>query len=81
MMPRCGRPMQRREAIWGAQPETPVCGRPEGHNGQCRSVAAVRRKHAADNARLRRRRRSRRLHARLAPVVEQAAAQARERAA
>jgi hypothetical protein len=71
--------MQRREAIWGALLEDPPCGRPEGHNGPCRSVMAVRRKQETDTARLARRRRSRRLHARLASVVELAAAQAGER--
>jgi hypothetical protein len=71
--------MQRREAIWGALPEVPVCGRPEGHNGEHRTVMGVRRKQEADMARLSRRRRSRRLHARLASVVGLAAAQAGER--
>jgi hypothetical protein len=71
--------MQRREAIWGALPETPECGRPEGHNGACRTVMAVRRKQETDMARLARRRRSRRLHVRLGAVVELAAAQAGER--
>ncbi len=33
--------MLRFEAVWGALLEDPVCGRPEGHNGPCRSVLAV----------------------------------------
>lgn len=52
--------MQRREAIWGALPEAPPCGRPEGHNGHCRTVMAVRRKQETDSARLNRRRREQR---------------------
>ena len=72
--------MLRYEAVWGALLEDPVCGRPEGHSGQHRSVMAVQRKQAADAGRLTRRRRSRRLHARLGAVVELAAAQGQERA-
>jgi hypothetical protein len=33
--------MLRFEAVWGALLEDPACGRPEGHNGPCRSVQAV----------------------------------------
>lgn len=29
------------EAIWGALLDGVTCGRPEGHNGRCRSVQAV----------------------------------------
>ena len=79
MTPRCGRVMRRVEAVWGALPDEVTCGRPEGHNGEHRTVMGVRRKQEADAARLNRRRRSRRLHARLASVVELATAQAGER--
>ena len=41
MSPRCGRPMLRFEAVWGPLLEDPVCGRPEGHNGVCRSTLAL----------------------------------------
>jgi hypothetical protein len=71
--------MLRFEAVWGALLEVPECGRPEGHNGPCRTVLGVRRKQEADTARWTQRRRSRRLHARLGAVVEMAAAQAGER--
>ena len=31
------------EGIWGALLDPVTCGRPEGHNGRCRSVQAIRR--------------------------------------
>ena len=52
LVPRCGKPMRRFEAVWGALPEEPECGRPRGHNGPCRSVPAVARIYAEANARL-----------------------------
>lgn len=79
--PRCGRPMRRYEAVWGALPEEPECGRPEDHTGQCRSSMALKRDHEKNLARQRRRKRARRLHVRLAAVVELAAAEAARRAA
>lgn len=33
--------MRAYEAVWGALPEGPVCGRPEGHSLPHRSVQAV----------------------------------------
>ena len=33
--------MRRYEAVHGALPEAPECGRPAGHNGPCRSVLAM----------------------------------------
>ncbi len=50
--PRCGRPMARYEAANGPMLEDPVCARPAGHNGRCRSAAALARKYQADTARL-----------------------------
>ena len=39
--PRCGRTMARYEPTgWPPVLEDPVCGRPEGHNGPCRSAQA-----------------------------------------
>lgn len=52
MTPRCGRPLRRYEAVWGALLDDPVCGRPAGHSGQCRSVQALRRKYADSAARM-----------------------------
>jgi len=31
------------EGIWGPLLDPVTCGRPQGHNGQCRSVQAIRR--------------------------------------
>ena len=50
--PRCGKAMTRYEAVNGPMLEDPVCGRPEGHQGRCRSEAALARKYAADVARI-----------------------------
>jgi hypothetical protein len=50
--PRCGRPVRRYELPGVPVLDEPVCGRPEDHNGRCRSAAAVARKQAADNASL-----------------------------
>lgn len=50
--PRCGKPMTRYEASNGPMPEPPECARPAGHNGMCRSSAALARKYAADAARI-----------------------------
>jgi hypothetical protein len=54
--PRCGKPMfqhkaanvYRYEATNGPMLEEPVCARPEGHNGPCRSGFAVARNYRAD---------------------------------
>lgn len=47
--PRCGKRLSRRERSGGpAVIEDPECGRPIGHNGRCRSEAAVARAYAAD---------------------------------
>jgi hypothetical protein len=77
--PRCAEPMRRYEACNGALPDGPWCGRPAAHNGPHRSVQALERQRPKDRVKAARRERSRRLHARLRPVVELAAAQARER--
>jgi hypothetical protein len=39
--PRCGRVMHRYEAVWGALLDDVTCGRPQGHNGQCRSRQSI----------------------------------------
>lgn len=49
--PRCGRVMHRYEAVWGAMFDDPVCGRPEGHTGVCRSVQSLERAREADRER------------------------------
>jgi hypothetical protein len=76
MTPRCGVTMRRYEAVWAALLEDPVCGRPAGHAGKHRTVMGVRRKQAADATRttqLRRtQRRTRRVHAQLAAIIEAA---------
>jgi hypothetical protein len=85
MMPLCGAPMRRNERA-GAVLEDPVCGRPpHGPGTPHRSEAALARNRRAQKERRapvqaaqNRRRRTRRLHERLAPVVEAAAARARE---
>jgi hypothetical protein len=61
--------------------ETYACGRPAGHPGPCRSAQALARYTRADKTRFTRWRRSRRLHVRLAAVVEAASAEAAKRAA
>lgn len=43
MRPRCGREMHAYEGVWGALLDPVTCGRPQGHNGRCRSVQALRR--------------------------------------
>jgi hypothetical protein len=50
--PRCRRPVRAKEQGGIPVLEDPVCGRPEGHHGRCRSEAAVARKYRADNVRL-----------------------------
>jgi hypothetical protein len=54
LSPRCGRVMRRYETP-GSAPvlEDPRCGRPAGHNGPCRSVAALGRESVAKTAYLR----------------------------
>lgn len=52
MSPRCCKPMTAYEAVNGPMLEGPVCARPEGHSGMCRSAAALARKYAADTARI-----------------------------
>jgi hypothetical protein len=52
--------MRRFEAVHGALLEDPVCGRPAGHNGQCRSVLALEKQRPKETARVNRWRRSRR---------------------
>ena len=74
--PRCGQPMQRREASHGAMLDDPVCGRPEGHSLPHRSEQALRKTRELERRTWARRSALR--HARLAPVVE-LAAQAGER--
>ena len=49
--PRCGRVMLPYEGIGGALLDDVVCGRPEGHNGKCRSVQALDRARERDRAR------------------------------
>ena len=48
----CGRVMRRHEAtadaLSDALGESPVCGRPEGHGGTCRSETSVKRRRRAD---------------------------------
>lgn len=39
--PRCHAPMHPYEAVWGALLDDVVCGRPEGHKGQHRSVQSL----------------------------------------
>ena len=56
MTARCGRVMRRYEAVHGALPEAPECGRPAGHNGPCRTVQAMAREAPKEAARLRARR-------------------------
>ena len=82
--PRCGKPMIRYEKPGFPVLEDPVCGRPEGHAGRCRSEASLARaavndaQRWADRACRQRyqRRRSQRLHERLAAVVTAASVQA-----
>jgi hypothetical protein len=38
--PRCGKPMNRYEAVNGPMLEDPACARPAGHHGPCRSAPA-----------------------------------------
>jgi len=64
--PRCGKPMTRYEAVNGPMPEQPVCARPEGHHGMCRSAAALERKYRADNVRITAARRAGRRYGRIA---------------
>lgn len=52
LSPRCGKPMLRYEAANGPMLEEPWCARPVGHNGRCRSAAALGRKYAADIERI-----------------------------
>lgn len=48
---RCGKPMLRYDTTASRAPDNPVCGRAEGHNGQCRSEEAVKRNTNADRLR------------------------------
>jgi hypothetical protein len=70
--------MRLHEAANGPLPDGLWCGRPAAHNGPHRSVQALERQRPKDLVKAARRYRTRRLHERLAPVVEAAAAQARE---
>lgn len=72
--PRCGKPMRRYEPAAGpAVLADPVCGRPDEHNGACRSERSVARQYRIASARItaarRRQRRSLRIHASLAAVI------------
>lgn len=90
MRPRCGRLMTPYEAVWGALLDDVMCGRPLGHNGQCRSVQAVskeRERYRANWPKYREKRQQRREMRRaqekardeLAIIVRVAAKQARDR--
>jgi hypothetical protein len=46
--PLCGKPVRRKEQGGNAVLEDPACGRRKGHNGDCMSEAAWKRKQAAD---------------------------------
>lgn len=41
LSPRCHAPMHAYEGVWGALLDGVVCGRPEGHSGQHRSVQSL----------------------------------------
>lgn len=56
LAPRCGRVLlldgrYERAGVPGDPSKPPLCGRPEGHRGPCRSEAAVARAYRADLAR------------------------------
>lgn len=81
MKPRCAKPVRPYELPGIPVLDDPVCGRPEGHPGVCRSAASVARADEAKrrdsdriNRRDRQKRRTARVHAQLSAAIDAALA-------